>query len=210
MELNDVERWKGICYQWKEKVKYSKGDQNSFRHESNDRAQKQNTMPSHLLSHPCHEVEVCRRTELAKTKVFMVPFFNNRADIIWKVLARDRLVNIGILPSVNFTKQKRDAKSMHHRDDEHPSKKQKKERPKRWKKKTTTRVLRSLWKLYHNWIASRKTRSYWILKKANKSGEIRCKKSGDRFEEYDTALQWNLARIICKLKENSIRLPRKV
>ena len=40
----------------------------------------------------------------------MVPFFDNRADIVWTVLARDRLVNIGILPSVNFTKQKRDAK----------------------------------------------------------------------------------------------------
>ena len=42
----------------------------------------------------------------------MVSFFDNRADIIWKVLARHRLVHIDILPSVNFTKQKRDAKQM--------------------------------------------------------------------------------------------------
>ena len=68
------------------------------------------TMPPHLLSHPCHEVEVCRREEVSKAKVTMVPFSDNRADSIWKVLARDRLVNIGILPSVNFTKPKRVAK----------------------------------------------------------------------------------------------------
>ena len=34
--LSGVER--GICYQWKEKEQCSKGDQCSFRHESNDRA----------------------------------------------------------------------------------------------------------------------------------------------------------------------------
>ena len=33
-----VEGGKGICYQWKEKEQCSKGDQCSFRHESNDRA----------------------------------------------------------------------------------------------------------------------------------------------------------------------------
>ena len=36
--LSGVERGKGICYQWKEKGQCSKGDQCSFRHESNDRA----------------------------------------------------------------------------------------------------------------------------------------------------------------------------
>ena len=70
----------------------------------------QNTLPPRLLSQPYHEVEVCRRKEVSKAKVTMVPSSDNRADIIWMVLARDRLVNIGILPSVNFTKQKRVAK----------------------------------------------------------------------------------------------------
>ena len=42
----------------------------------------QNTMPPHLPRHPCHEVEVCRRKEVSKAKVTMVPFFDNRADII--------------------------------------------------------------------------------------------------------------------------------
>ena len=40
----------------------------------------------------------------------MVPFFDNRADIIWKVLARDRFVNIGILPNDNSIKLNRAAK----------------------------------------------------------------------------------------------------
>ena len=70
----------------------------------------QTSLPPHLPSHPGHGVEVCRRKEVSKAKVTMVPFSDNRADIIWRVLARDRLVNIGILPSVNFTKQKRVAK----------------------------------------------------------------------------------------------------
>ena len=59
-----------------------------------------NTLPPHLPSHPSHEVEVCRRKEVSKAKVIMVPF-SNRANIIWRVLARDRFVDIGIFPSVN-------------------------------------------------------------------------------------------------------------
>ena len=52
-------------------------------------------MPPHLSSHQWHEVEVCRGKEVS-----MMPFFDNRADTIWKVLACDRLVNIAILPNV--------------------------------------------------------------------------------------------------------------
>ena len=63
----------------------------------------QTTMPPHHLSHPCHEVEVCGGKDVSEAKVTVVPFFDNRADVIWRVLTRERLVNIGILPSVNFT-----------------------------------------------------------------------------------------------------------
>ena len=38
--MSGVEGGKGVCYQWKEKGQCSKGDQCSFRHDSNDRAQK--------------------------------------------------------------------------------------------------------------------------------------------------------------------------
>ena len=70
----------------------------------------QNTLPPHLLSHQWYEVEVCRGKEVSEAKVTLVWLFDNRADIIWKVLARDRLVNIGIHPSVNSRKTKRAVK----------------------------------------------------------------------------------------------------
>ena len=67
----------------------------------------QNTLPPRLLSQPYHEVEVCRGREVSEAKVTMGPFFDNRVDIIWRVPARERLVNIGIRPSANFYKTKR-------------------------------------------------------------------------------------------------------
>ena len=73
--------------------------------------QNQNTLPPHLLSHQRHEVEVCRGKEVSEAKVTLVSFFDNRVDIISKVLARDRLVSIGILSTVNSMKLNRDASS---------------------------------------------------------------------------------------------------
>ena len=102
--LIGVEGGKGTCYQWKEKGQCSQEDRCSFRHETQDRAQK----PEHTaatLSEPTASRgrSVCRVSE---AKVTIGPFFDNRADIIWKVPASERLVNIGIRPSANFTKQK--------------------------------------------------------------------------------------------------------
>ena len=62
----------------------------------------------------------------------MGPFFDNRADIIWKVLARKRLVKIGIRPSANSIKMKRvvrlETKCLfpHYKVDEQPNTKPKK------------------------------------------------------------------------------------
>ena len=62
----------------------------------------------------------------------MGPFFDNRADIICKVLARGRLVNIGICPSAISIKMKRVVSQEtrvsfpHHKLDEQPNKKPKK------------------------------------------------------------------------------------
>ena len=89
----------------------------------------QTTMPPHLLSHLCHEVEVCRGKEVSEAKVTIVPYFDNRADTIWKVLARDRLVNSGILPSVHFYKTETGCKAVdkcafpHQKVDEQPNQK---------------------------------------------------------------------------------------
>ena len=144
----------------------------------------QTTMPPRLLSHPCHEVEVCRRKEVSNLKVNMVPFSDNRADIIWKVLARDRLVNIGILPSLNSTKQKRVAKpwisvcSRIMRLMNNQTKCQRKAAISEKKEKATTRMLRLLWKLYHNLVASRKTRRHWFLKEEKSLGKPDAKSLG--------------------------------
>ena len=42
--------------------------------------------------------------------MILVSFFDTRADTICKVLARDRLVSIGISPNVSSIKQNRDVK----------------------------------------------------------------------------------------------------
>ena len=73
-----VERGKGICYLWKEKGQCSKGDQCSFKHETQDRAHKPERTASEA---PFHQVEVCRGREAPEAKVTMGPFFDNRADI---------------------------------------------------------------------------------------------------------------------------------
>ena len=71
----------------------------------------QNTLPPHLLSQPYHEVEVCRGREVSEAKVTVGPVFDNRADIICKVLARTGLVNIGIRPSANSIKNETGCKA---------------------------------------------------------------------------------------------------
>ena len=78
--LLGVEGGKGIRYQWKKPE--NKGDRCSFRHETKDRAQIQDTLPPRLLSQTYHEVEVCRGREVSVAKQNMGPFFDNRADII--------------------------------------------------------------------------------------------------------------------------------
>ena len=46
--LSSVEGGKGFCYQWKEKGQCSQGDRCSFRHETQDRAEK----PDHTAARP--------------------------------------------------------------------------------------------------------------------------------------------------------------
>ena len=62
----------------------------------------------------------------------MGPLFNNRAEIVWKVPARERLVNIGIRPSAISIKNETGCKAgdkclfPHYKVDEQPNKKPKK------------------------------------------------------------------------------------
>ena len=128
--LIGVEVGKGICYQWKEKTSVRKETDAVSGTRPKIVRKKQNTLPPHLLSHQWHEVEVCRGREVSEGKVTMDPFFDNRADFIWKVHARERLVNIGIRPRFfkNETGCQAGDKCLfpHYKVDEQPNKKSKK------------------------------------------------------------------------------------
>ena len=107
--LSGVEGGKGFCYRVKEKA--------SVRHETSAVSCMRATIvrknrkpkPSRLLSHQLTRGRSVSRKRSVRGKCNH-DAFDNRADIIWMALARDRLVNSGILPSVNLTKQKRAAK----------------------------------------------------------------------------------------------------
>ena len=107
--MSGVEAEKDTCYQWKEKA--------SVRKETNAVSgmrvtivpKNQTTTPSHLSSHPCHEVEVCRRKEVSEAKVTMVPFTDNRADTSLKGTCTRSPNEYRHPPECQFTKQKRDA-----------------------------------------------------------------------------------------------------
>ena len=58
--------------------------------------------PLHPLCHQLQEVDLCRKKEASEAEVRLAEFFDNRADTFCKVLVRDLLVSIGILPNVNF------------------------------------------------------------------------------------------------------------
>ena len=169
--MSGVEGGKGICYQWKEKGQCSKGDQCSFWHESNDRAPKPEHTAATFWAINGTRSKCVEEKKYPEAIVTLVSFFDNRVDIISKVLARDRLVSVGILSNVNSLKLNRDAK---------PGwvsvpasqgwwrtklKAQKDLLPKKKEKATTKRLWLS-WKLYHTWVVSRKTRSHSILKEA--------------------------------------------
>ena len=97
------EHWSRIERDWvalkEEKVSVSSGKNNaSVRKETdavsvtkrNPRSCKKTRThrPPHLLSHPYHQVEVCRGREVSEARVTMGRFFGNHADIIWEVPAR--------------------------------------------------------------------------------------------------------------------------
>ena len=168
-------RWREKRYLWQVERKrpVSHGDRCSFRHETpRSCAKNQNTLPPRLQSQPYHEVEVCRGREVSETNVTMGPFFDNCPDVIWKVPARERLVNIGIRPSANSLIVKwvvrletsvcfRITRLTNNQIESQTRATSQNE------EKTMTRMLWLSWKVYYNWLASRKTRMHWFLKEEN-------------------------------------------
>ena len=108
--LIGVEGGKGICYQWKEKGQCSQGDRCSFRHETQDRAQK----PEHTAATPS-EPTVSRGRSVSRKR--SIRGKSNHGSILRQpcryylkgtcMRTCERLVNVGIRPSVTFMKMKR-------------------------------------------------------------------------------------------------------
>ena len=105
------------------------------------------------------------------------------------VPARERLVNIGIRPSVNSIKMKR-VVSQETRVCSFITRLINNQ-IKIWRKATsqkeenaTTRMLWLLWKAYHSWVVYHRTRMHSFLKERKSFGETRCKKSWDQLEKY--------------------------
>ena len=151
----------------KKKAECSKGDQCSFRHESNDRAHKPDhnaataSEPSSsrgrsvskrrsvqgksnhgaILRQPCrYDLKGTCTRSLSSSRVSILQYRNG-------VQSR---VKVFVPASWGWwtTKQKGQRNATIHTKEE----------------KATTRMLWLLWQLYHNWVASRKTRMRWYLK----------------------------------------------
>ena len=80
------------------------------------------------LSHQHQEAEVRREKATSEAKASLGSSIDSRANTSWKVLARNRLVSIGILPNVNSIKQNRAVNSAeclfpHWKVEEQPNKK---------------------------------------------------------------------------------------
>ena len=95
--MSGVEGGEGTCYQWKEKGQRSKGDQCSFKHQS--------SKPDHKAA-TLSEPSMSRGRNVSRKRSFRGK--SNHGAILRQT--RDRFVNIGIHPNVNFTELKRAAK----------------------------------------------------------------------------------------------------
>ena len=202
-----VEGRKGTCYQWKEKGQCSQGDCCSFRHVTHDRAKK----PEHTAATPS-EPTVSRGRSVSEKRSIRGKsnrgsIARHRADIIWRVPARELLVNIGIRPSANSIKQNRVVR----RETRvcFLVTKLRNNKTKGWKKTTSQKLekvkTKALWlsrKAYHNWVVYHRTRMHSFLKEQKSFGETRCRKSWTQFEKFDSLSPRCAKRVFGKRKDH--------
>ena len=138
----------------------------------------------------------------------MGSFFDNLADIIWKVPARERLVNIGIRPSANSIKHETGCKAgdkclfPRHKVDEQPKNKPKKSYiPKRREcdDKNAVAIVKSVSQLG---CVSQDSDALVSFLKAQSLGETRCRKSWNQFRGYDSLSLRCVMRVSGKRKDH--------
>ena len=139
----------------------------------------QNTIPPHLPSHPCHDGRSVSKKRGIQSK-------SNHGAI----LARDRLVNIGILTSVNLSKQKRAAKlgiSVCFRIIKlmnNQTKSQRKGYYSHKRRVSDDKNAVAIVNIVPQLGCVSQDSMRWFLNETNSPGETRCKKSWDRLEKY--------------------------
>ena len=177
--LSGIEGGKGMCCQWKEKGECSKGDQCSFRHESNDHAPKPTPKAA-----PPSEPSMTRggsasRKRSVRGRSQTDRFLRQPCKYYLKGFCTRSLCEYWHPPECPFYKTESGCKAGDVKSRTRAIVHQKKK-----EEKATTKMLWPLWKLYLNEVVCRKTRSHWILKEACSPGETRCKKSWDQFNEF--------------------------
>ena len=196
--MSGVEGGKGVCYQWKEKGQCSKGDQCSFRHESNDRAQK----PDHNAATPS-EPSLSRGRSVSKKRSIQCKNYHGAilrqpCSFFLKGICTRSPCEYWHPPECQVYKTETGCKAgdkclfPHHKVDEQPNKK-----PMKWplfltkEEKATTRML---------WLLLK----FFPLKEENSPGETRCKDSWDQFEKYDSLSLRHVQQVFRKRKDHRI------
>ena len=140
----------------------------------------QDTLPPRLLSQPYHD----RGREVSAAKVTMCPFFDNRADIIFEVLAREHLMNIGNRPRTlkNETGCKAGDKCLfpRYKVEEQPNKKSQRATSKK-KDKSAVAVVKSL-----SQLGCVSQDSDALVSHCRKPRGNRRTRSWNQFKEYDS------------------------
>ena len=191
----------------KKKGQCSQGDCCSFRHVTQDRAQK----PEHTAATPS-EPTVSRGRSVSEKR--SIRGKSNRGSIArqpcryyLKGTCTRTLCECWHPPECQFLKQKRVVrretrvcflitKLMNNKT-------------KGWKKTTSQKIekvkTKALWlsrKAYHNWVVYHRTRMHSFLKEQKSFGETRCRKSWTQFEKFDSLSPRCVKRVFGKRKDH--------
>ena len=186
--LIGVEGGKGFCYQWKEKGQCSKGDQCSFRHESNDRAQK----PEHTAGTPS-EPSFSRGRSVSKKR--SIQGKSNHGSIL-RQLCRCYLkgtctrspCDFWHPPECQFYKTETGCKARdnplfpHHKVDEQPNKKPKKVYYSHKRRESDDNNAVAIVKIVPQLGCVSQDSDALVSQRGKQLRGNRCKKSWDRFE----------------------------
>ena len=203
--LSGVEGGKGICHLWKEKGQYSKANQCSFRHESNDRAQ----MPEHTAAEPS-EPSFSRGRSVSRNRRIKG---KNNPGIILRQPCRYYLKGISTKLHCEYwhppTKQKRDAKpwisvcSRIIRLMNNRTKNPRKAAVHQKEEKATTRML-AVVKIVPQLGRVSQDSEFLDSQRGRQARGNPMKKSWDRFEEYDSLSLRYVKQVSGKRKERRL------